>query len=473
MRNCKLPAVVIAIAILLFPGCTNTESLRRDVLEDRKRAYNRWHDRGDRKSETVINGNLSLQDAVKLAIVHSRSLRAVVEEKEIVEGRIVESYSMVLPTVSAASSYTRLDEVLSFDVGGKNVSFGSENNYSVGLKIQQPLYRGGAIGAALRAAKIYSYLADEQVRGAVQETVYQTAAAHFEALFAQYLRMASEEVLKTAEARLSGAVEAHVQGLASRLDVLEAETNAAKGRAEVLKQKNWVRLLKADLLRTMGVSQESDVIISGELTYKPIKIDFKEAVRAAYENRPDLYRAELAVRLQKEAVAVAGSEGMPQLDLTFTSDWGSPDPHNSTSDEWGEAWSGGIALQWTLFSGLRQTGQMLREKAALRQRKILLMDAEEGAVFEIRQAVLELENAAESVRSRDVDLNRERETFRLTEAGYQEGVESGLAVADARAALARIEGLYYQAVYNHAVGRLILQKAMGVLGPKRFEKEGK
>ncbi|GAG29541.1 unnamed protein product, partial [marine sediment metagenome] len=244
---------------------------RKDVFEDRTRAYNRWHSRHDQKSEAVIKGELSLQDAVKLAMLNNRSLKTAAEGKEIAEGRIVESYSSALPTVSATGSYTRLDEVSSFDVGGQSVSLGFEDNYSVNLQVQQPLYRGGAIGAALRAARIYSYFADEQVREAVQEAIYQTAAAYFETLFAQHLYSASEEVLKAAVACLADVREKHTQGLVSRLDVLKAEADIANGRAEIIKQKNWVSLSKAKLLRKMGVSQESRVVLSDELPYESMK----------------------------------------------------------------------------------------------------------------------------------------------------------------------------------------------------------
>ena len=39
-------------------------------------------------------------------------------------------------------------------------------------------------------------------------------------------------------------------------------------------------------------------------------------------------------------------------------------------------------------------------------------------------------------------------------------------MVDARAALTHASGLHYQAVYDHTIARLLLQQAMGILGPR-------
>jgi len=68
-------------------------------------------------------------------------------------------------------------------------------------------------------------------------------------------------------------------------------------------------------------------------------------------------------------------------------------------------------------------------------------------------------------------LNRASEGLRLAEVGYREGVNTRVELTDARAALTRASGLYYQSLYQHTLARLNLQFATGILGPKAGQKQ--
>jgi len=460
-----VPGVLVATA-----GCTSYDALYKDVRMSRVRAYRQWETvrANRRQSETLLEGKLILSDAIKLSLVHNKSLQAIVQEKEIARGRVVASYSEVLPTVSAVGSYTRLDEVPSFDVGGQSVSLGFVDNYSLGLRVRQPLYRGGGIRAALRAAKLFSYLSDERVRARIQATIYETARAYYDALLAERLFGVNEDAVRSARMHLADVKKKRTEGVASDFDVLRAQVDVSNFQAEMIRQKNRIHLSKTRLLKSMGVSQDSRVDLVGKLTRAPLEAEqnLERAVRTAYGNRPDLYLAELGVRLQQEALKIAHSRYWPQLSAVLSQGWSRPDPHSSTSDEWGDAWSVGIVAEWPLFDGLRREGQVIQEKAALRQRHVALLNAQEQTLLEIQQALLSLQDAGELVASQRLNLDRAKEGHRLARVGYRAGVNTEVEVVDARAALTRTRGLYYQAIYSQTIARLELQRAMGILGPR-------
>ena len=320
--------------------------------------------------------------------------------------------------------------------------------------------------AAVRTAQIYSALADEQVRGAVQGTIHAVAGQYYEVLLARHLYAVNQDAVKSAERHLADVKQKRKGGLASEFDVLRAEVDVSSFKAEMIQQRNRVHLARARLLRTMGVSQESEVALSDELTYRPMKPILQEAMRVAHGNRPDLYQAELGVRFQDEAVRIVGSQYWPRVDAVFTQTWARPDPHSSTEDEWGDAWTVGAVLEWPLFDGFRRRGRLIEERARLEQSHIRLLDAQERAQLEIQQAILSLRDAEEFVESQRLNLQRAGEALRLAEVGYRQGVNTEVEVIDARAALTRAKGLHYQAVYSHVISRLALQRAMGILGPR-------
>jgi len=90
--------------------------------------------------------------------------------------------------------------------------------------------------------------------------------------------------------------------------------------------------------------------------------------------------------------------------------------------------------------------------------------------MEVRQALLTVQDAEEFVDSQKLNLSRAAESLRLVEAGYREGVQSQVDVTDAQTAVTQTRGFYYQAIYDHCVARLSLQRAIGRLGVKGQEK---
>jgi outer membrane protein len=468
VRPVELTAL-LSIAVGLLPGgCVGREALYRDLAASRARAYENWRRARSPEAggETVLAGKLSLQDALKVALTHNKALEAALAGKDIARGRVVASYAEALPTVSLVGRYTRLDRVSSFSVGGRRVSLGEPDNFAADLEVRQPLFRGGAIGAAIRAARLYAALTDEVVRAQVQQTIYDVAAAYYDMLLAGRLYEVNQEAVRSAEAQLRDVQSKQRQGAASKYDVLRAEVDVSNFRAEMIQQRNRIHLARTRLLKAIGVSQASQVQPSDELAYHPIRPVLAEAVRIASGNRPDLYQAELNVRLQAEALRIARSRYWPQVDGTFTYGWARPDPHSAMNDNWDDRWTGGITVEIPVFDGLRREGRVLQEKAALRQKRTRLLDAQEQVLLEVQQALLSLHDAEELVESQRLNLKRAAEGLRLAGVNYREGVSTPVEVTDARAALTRARGLHHQAIYAHTMSRLALQRAMGILGPR-------
>ena len=471
-RSMRSPFFLAAILwVQISAGCASRDSLVRDIRETRTAAYNQWVKmrQAEEESEVTISGKLHLADAVKLAIRQNKELQATLQEREIARGRVIESYAAALPKVNVKGTYTRLDQVNTFDVGTVSIALGDEDNYSIDLSVSQPVFRGGAIGAALRAARLAELLSDEAVRSALQSTLYGVAQAYYDALLFQHQYEVNKDAVDSAVVHLEDVKKKRRLGVASDYDVLRAEVDVSNFRAEMIKQRNNVDLAKSRLLKAMGVLQKGDILLADELEYRPMEPVLEEALRIAHENRPDLYRAEIEIRLREEALRVARSEYWPKVDAFFTELWGKPSPKSATTNKWDDTWNAGVSLHLSIFDGLGREGRVQQEKAHLAQSRFRLANTQEQTFLQIRQTLLSLRNAEEFVESQKLNLGRANEGLRLAEVGYREGVASEIEVSDARSALTRARGLYYESVYGHMVSRLVLQLAMGILGPRQGE----
>ncbi len=467
MKPAKIMLSGVVCMSLLFAAsaCVPGRSEYYDSLHNRReRSYERWRRGEEEEHAPRLEGKLELADAVRFSLSHSPSLLASLEMKAEGRGRVVEAYSAALPDARISGGYTRLDRVASIDLGPESFDVGDRDTYNVALDVTQPLYQGGAIPVAQRAARLYAYLGDEAVRGAVENAVFQVSNAYYGALLAEQLVSVEEAALESAVAQLDAARARRDEGLARDYDVLRAQVEVSNIEASLIEERKEKRSAVTALFRAMGASQKSEVILSGELVETGIEPPtFEEAVGVAFQNRPDIFQATIEADLQKEALAETRTRYFPRLDAFYRYNWARPDPHESTRSDWGGEWRAGLSLNWTLFDGLSREGAIIQRKAQLRRQNIMLGDAEQRAIKEVQDALLEIESAGEMVRSQQLNLQRAEETQRLVDEGYREGINTEIELLDARSALTRARGFFYRSIYRQKTAELALQRATGEL----------
>ena len=460
-------AVLVATGSMFFGGCTSQEEFRRDVGLSREAAYRQWEGRKVREEseQPRISGKLGVEDCIKLTLVHNKMLQRTMEEKNIAHGSRLSASAAYLPNVGASAQYLRKDEVISLSVPGlPPIPFNVLDNYSAVLSVTQPIYAGGAISAQVRGAQLLTLLTDEVVRAAVQDVVYSAQTAYYNLVLSQHLVDVSTDAVRSAKVHLDQVEKRRTGGVASDFDVLRAQVELSNFEADLIRSRNAIDLARANLIKIVGVSQDSDFVLSDELVYAPIQVSADDAVQAAFTNRPDLYQQEYRIRQQREQLKIARSRYLPNVSGFFSDTWANPDPHSVTAEKkWGSAWQAGVQGMWPIFNGFQREGQVIQEKARLRQAQLGLVDTEETALFELTQAMLSMENAEEFVQSQQLNVTRATEGLRLAEVGYQQGVNTQVELIDAQAALTTARVNYYQAIYSHVSAKLALQRAMGTI----------
>ena len=471
-------AAYVLMSMVVCVGCATKESVYRDIRERRAASFGQWKSAFEGKSSDaseVLTGKLGASESIQIALGNNKQLRAILEEKEKSKGRIVESLSFALPTATVEGMYRKTDKVPTIDVGempgmGADVpKLGMRDNWSYGVTFKQPIYTGGATSAAIRGAKIFQFLADERIRNVAQEVIYQARRAYYDVLLQQVLLEVADTSLSVAKEHLSEVQKRRRNGVASDFDVLRAQVEVTNYDALAIERKNKLHLARTLLFKVLGVSQESRVDLVDALSYEPAKAELVEVVEKALSERPDLFQAELEVKLQKESLKIARSGWLPKIFLF--ADWESTKPSAVRRGElgWDEEWSGGVKTEIPIFDGPKTLGKVMQEKASLRQKEINLRDAEERALLEARQAYLSLRDAEEFVDSQQAGIERAREGFRLAQVGYRNGINTQVEVLDAQEALTLTRGNYYRAVYDHMISKLAIEKATGALAPKSTE----
>ena len=453
------------LCLALAGGCLTQENVYDDIRRSRLASYRSWvaaHE-GRQSAQLVLDGELSLDAAALLAMGNNKQLQAVLQEEEVARGRITEAYAEALPKVDISADYVRLDKVAGFTIEGQKVTFGSVDNYAMAATLSQPIFRGGAISAGVRAARLYRHFADEQVSAVKQQVLYSVRLNYCNALLASELVKVGEGDLDMARRHLERIRKRRKEKMELEFDELRAKVEVTNYEAQLIRRKNGHHMALTSLFKAMGVSQESNVKLSDSLKHEPVSPKLGEAVEQAFVYRPELLLAELELRLQREAVKVAKSGWWPQADVHVAQRFTRPDPHSSTEIHWGGAWDAGVSLTYPLFDGFRTSSRVRQEKAKLKRKDIELHNTEEQVLLDIKQALFGLEDAEELIKSQAENLNRARKALELIKRRYDEGMKIEIDVLDAHQAISRTRALYFQAVHSHMIANLALQRATGEL----------
>jgi len=464
----KAQWILILLMAPALTGCMPTREETYGMLTvHRNEAFARWSsDDVDAGGLRRLTDGLSLARAVELALGNdvqpagNTTLRGVREQREVARGQLKEARKYALPTVAATAGYTRT-------AGGRDVT---ENGYSGAFDLTQPLYAGGAIGAALRGARYFGLAADEQVRLQIQDTVLAVKRTYYNVLLAEQLVNVQEQALDAMRKQQADVAIRVRVGTAIPYDDLRAQVEVSAVEADLIRQQNVLDIARTELYRLMGVSQRSDVkLIDGDaMAFESVKPEFKKCVEAAFRDRPELLIGELDLLSQKELLLTTRSDYLPSVNLWGRQGW---DRATSTGGNWDSGWSTGLSLNWTLFDGFGREGRMIQQRAVVRQAAIALMATEQGILKQVKDAVLSLQRAEKLVLSQEKNVTRALEAQRLMEVGLKEGVNTALEALDARTALTRAAGLRFQALHEHAVARLILDRALGRLGKQDATKD--
>ena len=422
---------------------------------------------------------LSIQECIEQALVHNLALKAeridpqiALEQTEVSIGEFDPSLDVFansrLSQQSTASSdlegsdgprdetvNARVGVSKKIDTGGTvgvstnmrrlltNSEFSTLNpayDADVSLTVRQPLLSG--FGTEVnRASRNRSLVgvdrADYVLHSRVLDVVLQTEAAFYNLAFQRATLRVRQSAREVAEKFLEENRFRRASGMATNLDVTQAEVGLADQNALVLNSEQAVSDAE-DLLRTLIGDLPFDTPI-GELEVDLSTEDIP-TVSAAYGTALDFqpeYQAALTFSEQlKYDVILARSDSRPNLDvggaLGYT---GRDESFRSAYDgvPTGEGYHWQVDLTLSLPWGLREGRARLRQsELVLHREELRIRDLERTMMMDIRRAVRAAETGLERVGIAQLRSRLSREEYELEKAKFEAGLSTSRLVLDAQ-----------------------------------------
>ncbi len=201
---------------------------------------------------------LTLEDAVRIGLEKSRTLEVARLERQMAGEKIRETWSNVLPQVTAALSYTRTlkPSVMMmapnpiFPTGVLETS--SDNAARASIDLRQPLFNGSAF-AGIKAASIVRNMSDEAYRSSEAGVISTIKISYFDALIAkEHLKLIQQSIARWEQSK-KDTRSMFRQGVAADIDTLKAYLSVENLRPDLIRTTKRVENSMTMLKNAMGL----------------------------------------------------------------------------------------------------------------------------------------------------------------------------------------------------------------------------
>jgi len=193
----------------------------------------------------------------------------------------------------------------------------------------------------------------------------------------------------------------------------------------------------------------------------------EECVTAALGNRPEVKQLDFQRKMAGETLKLSQAGFFPSLAISGSYNFWA-DKFSFQKDTWSSFYAVNLVLNIPIFNGLKESAQVAQSKAMIREIELNQRALRDAVEFEVRQSVLLLQEAKESLLSQEKNIEQAKESLRVTQLNFSEGMATTLDVISAEAAYSQAQVNYSQALYNYVVATAGLDRAMGI-GYENYE----
>jgi len=413
---------------------------------------------------------LTLEECINLALSQNPYHLAVEERVEAAKSQVREAASNFFPSLNAQGLHTLDEKVFELEFPSfipgeppQRVSVDFTRDYQFSMSLSIPLFTSGRLTSGFRQAKYNLLSTEESVRQSKHTTIFNTKRAFYGYLLAQEFVKVAEETVEVAEKLYKNVKSLYDVGMASKFDLLRSEVQVANLKPQLIRARNNLKIAELSLKTLLGLDLEKPVEIKGELIYELYEPDLEKSLAEALQNRPEVSQLGYQKQAVGEMLKLARASNLPSIAVSGTYNFWA-DKLNFQKDTWQDFYTVNLVLNLPIFNGFATSARVAQSKAMIRELELSQKGLVDMVRFEIRQAILKLNEARESLLSQEKNVEQAQESLRIAELNYAEGMITVLDVSQAQAALSQAKTNYSQALYDYVISLAQLEKARGVNG---------
>ena len=405
--------------------------------------------------------DMTLEDSVRTALDNNYSIKQQEAEYDSAVWARHQARRSFGPTVNWQSTATKM--------GGKYYEdmLHLSRNYGNTLSLTMPIYTGGQLEGAIKAADLAMNANELGLELCKQQVKAATMSAYYQALQAKNQIKVAQDSVNTLTEHLKNVNAQYTVGTVAKSDVLGTQVQMANAEQNLINANNSYDVAIASLNNVMGLPTDTELNLTDSLDYNVYEIPLEECTAYARSNRPDVLMADYQVAIAEAGVQQAKAGYMPKVNAQASKSWAGDSPFGSeeTDARYGQNnnWTAGVVLSWDIWDNNITQSKVNQSKAAVAKAEAAAENTRQSGDLEVRTAYLNLKAAEKSINTTQVAVDKAQEDYKIAQVRYAAGVGTNLDVMDAEEKLAQAQTNYYTALYNYNSSKAALDKAMGIM----------
>ena len=442
------------------------------------------------RAETL---SIDLKQATRMALENNHALAAASHKVNEANSGVKIARTQFLPKINAQARYTRLDEEPYLDASGFGQLFeplmapfedlvangyldpstlsglsgaggpgkiimGDDDNYSINLSLEQPLFTGFALTNNLKIANYQKKNSELLLQRSKEQVWLNTSLAYWGLIRTiEFVKVTEESIVQ---------LESHVEDLRNLLeagiiienDLLRAELALSNAQLQNVRAANGARLANTALCNVLAIDQSTvieptEIAIINDTALLPLNDFLSQAIGS----RPDYIAFGNNIKILDKVKAIRRAEYLPKLALVANCDW--KRPNREYEPEFYRSWNINLVASLSVFNWGRRHHEIQKVKAQKRQLMELHEQLTDYVKFEVRQAYQLVEESRQEVKIAELAVAQAEENFRVTSTNYEAGMLTNSDLLDAQTGLTQAKIAFVQAKTQHMSAAASLQAA--------------
>lgn len=437
---------------------------------------------------------LSFDDALAIMLDDNPSMQAIEHEEAAAKRERQAAVGLHFPVVSVGGSYAYMGSDIAFDIDLNGYKSGIQGavgqllpaldpqlqqavggllgplmgqswDYSYTLQEQQfgfvggsvtmPVFMGGKINVANRAAKINERAVREQGIQTRNALVSELVERYFGYALALQVVEVRQQVVDGVRRHLDDALALERNGMIASSERLYVEFKVAEAERELMNAKMQLETIKSALSNTLGV--ENERIPATAMFYVERIEDMTYFREMAADFNPLLNQVEYKRQLAVQNVRLQRSDFFPQIVAV-----GGGTFYNYQVSKMIPRWAVGVGVNFKIFDGLNREYKYSAARQTVKRVEALQEKADRDISVLVESLYNSMMNYRNQIDAVESSIAFAEEYLKAKDAAFRAGMSASTDMIDAELNLAKVRIERMQAAYNYDVALAKLLEAAGI-----------
>jgi outer membrane protein len=346
-----------------------------------------------------------------------------------------------------------------------------DNTLKAELSLVQPIWLGGKVGTALEIAGIFKKMNQSAYQLEKDKAATEIKKNFYQILALRESKKVMELVKADAYKNLDKIEKLYKEGLVSEYDLIQARVRVHSIEPKIISIDNYYDLAGEYLKINMGLSNDAEVEIEGELSeiFTP---DTVKVVERAMANRLELQLLDYQRELLSKNVTIENSNHLPSIiglaNYTFQSS--NDDLSDTFEQNYGVGTlSVGVTANIPIFNGFGTKARVDQAKVEEKKASLNLLKTKKLVQLQIKDSLSKLRLAEEELKLRDNEIAEYEKALAITQVRYDNGLCTQLELTGAQTSLETSRLNKVNTINNYISALIALESATGTVSLVEFK----